>query len=189
MSRLAKLHWEAVKWILRYLRGSLDTCLCFTGASLKLQDYVDADFASDIDSKKSTTRFVFTLGGTAISWASNLQKIVTLSTTEAEYVAATKAGKEMIWLHGFLDELGKKQEIGILHSDSQSAIFLAKNSASHSKSKHIQTKYYFIHYLVKDKLVILEKICGSKNPTDMSTKGVTIEKLKLKLRSSISLLA
>ena len=56
----------------------------------------------------------------------SLQKIVTLSTTEAEYVAATEVRKEMIWLHGFLDELGKKQEMGILHSDSQSAIFLAK---------------------------------------------------------------
>ncbi|RVW90974.1 Retrovirus-related Pol polyprotein from transposon TNT 1-94 [Vitis vinifera] len=179
MSRPGKQHWEAVKWILRYLKGSLDTCLCFTGASLKLQGYVDADFAGDIDSRKSTTGFVFTLGGTAISWASNLQKIVTLSTTEAEYVAATEAGKEMIWLHGFLDELGKKQEMGILHSDSQSAIFLAKNSAFHSKSKHIQTKYHFIRYLVEDKLVILEKICGSKNPADMLTKGVTIEKLKL----------
>ncbi|RVW87889.1 Retrovirus-related Pol polyprotein from transposon TNT 1-94 [Vitis vinifera] len=188
MSKPGKQHWEAVKWILRYLKGSLDTCLCFTGASLKLQGYVDADFAGDIDSRKSTTGFVFTLGGTAISWTSNLQKIVTLSTTEAEYVAATEAGKEMIWLHGFLDELGKKQEMGILHSDSQSAIFLAKNSAFHSKSKHIQTKYHFIRYLVEDKLVILEKICGSKNPADMLTKGVTIEKLKL-CAASIGLLA
>ncbi|RVW80130.1 Retrovirus-related Pol polyprotein from transposon TNT 1-94 [Vitis vinifera] len=188
MSRPGKQHWEAVKWILRYLKGSLDTCLCFTGASLKLQGYVDADFAGDIDSRKSTTGFVFTLGGTTISWTSNLQKIVTLSTTEAEYVAATEAGKEMIWLHGFLDELGKKQEMGILHSDSQSAIFLAKNSAFHSKSKHIQTKYHFIRYLVEDKLVILEKICGSKNPADMLTKGVTIEKLKL-CAASIGLLA
>ena len=74
-------------------------------------------------------------------------KDCSLSTTEAEYVAATEAGKEMIWLHGFLDELGKKQEMGILYSDSQSAIFLAKNSAFHSKSKHIQTKYHFICYL------------------------------------------
>ena len=71
------------------------------------------------------------------------------------------------------------REMGILHSDSQSAIFLAKNSAFHSKSNHIQTKYHFICYLVKDKLVILEKICGSKNLVDMLTKGVTIEKLKL----------
>nr|CAN80650.1 hypothetical protein VITISV_022906 [Vitis vinifera] len=131
--------------------------------------YADADFAGDIDSRKSTTGFVFTLG-------------------EAEYVATTEIGKEMIWLHGFLDELGKKQEMGILHSDSQSAIFFAKNSAFHSKSKHIQTKYHFIRYLVEDKLVILEKICGSKNPANMLTKGVTIEKLKL-CAASIGLLA
>ena len=108
MSRPGKQHWEAVKWILRYLKGSSDTSLCFTSASLKLQGYVNADFAGDIDSRKSTTRFVFTLGGTAISWASNLQKIVTLSTTKAEYVATTEVENEMIWLHGFLDELGKK---------------------------------------------------------------------------------
>ena len=127
MSRLGKQHWEAVKWILRYLRGSSDTCLCLTGASLKLQGYVDADFAGDIDSRKSTTRFVFTLGGIAIYWVSNLQKIITLFTTKVEYVAATEAGKEMIWLHDFLEELGKKQEMGILYNDSQSAIFLAKN--------------------------------------------------------------
>nr|CAN76388.1 hypothetical protein VITISV_037906 [Vitis vinifera] len=108
MSRPGKQHWEAVKWILRYLKGSLDTCLCFT----------DADFASDIDSRKSTTGFVFTLDDITISWASNIQKIVNLSTTEAEYVTPTEAGKKMIWLHGFLDQLGKKQEMGILHSDS-----------------------------------------------------------------------
>ena len=67
MSRPGKEHKEAVKWILRYLRGSSDTCLCFTGASLKLQGYVDVDCVGDIDSRKSTTGFVFTLGDTAIS--------------------------------------------------------------------------------------------------------------------------
>ena len=108
MSRPRKQNWEVVKWILRYLKGLSDTYLCFTGASLKLQGYVDADFAGDIDSRKSTTGFAFTLGGIAISWASNLQNIVTLSTVEGKYVAATKVGKEMILLHGFLDELGKK---------------------------------------------------------------------------------
>ena len=149
---------------------------------------LDADFAGDIDNRKSTTGFVFTLGGTAISWTSNLQKIIILSTIEAKYVAATKAGKEMIWLHGFLNELGKKQEIGILYSNSYSAIFLVKNLVFHLKSKHIQTKYHFVHYLVEDKLVIHEKICESKNPTDMLTKGVTIEKLKL-CATSVGLLA
>ena len=111
-----------------------------------------------------------------------------MSTTEAEYVATTEAGKELIWLHDFLDELGKKQEMGILHNDSQSAIFLVKNLTFHSKSKHIQTKYHFIRYLVEDMLVILEKICESKNLADMLTKGVTIERLKL-CATSIGLLA
>ena len=69
--------------------------------------------------------------------------------------------------------------MGILHGDRQSTIFLAKNSAFHSKSKHIQMRYHFIHYLSEDKLVIIEKICGSKNLVDMLTKGVTIKKLKL----------
>ena len=78
--------------------------------------------------------------------------------------------------------------MSILHSNSQSAIFLDKNSTFHSKSKHIQKKYHFIRYLVEDKLVILEKICESKNPADMLTKGVTIEKLKL-CADSVGLLA
>ena len=96
MSRPRKQHQEVVKWIMRYLKGSSDTCLCFTGASLKLQSYVDADFAGDIDSRKSTTGFVFTLGGIVISQASNLQKIITLSTIEAKYVIAIEARKEII---------------------------------------------------------------------------------------------
>ena len=78
--------------------------------------------------------------------------------------------------------------MGILHSDSQSTIFLAKNSTFHSKSKHMQMRYHFICYLAEDKPVILEKICGSKNLVDMLTKGVTIKKLKL-CTASVGLLA
>ena len=78
--------------------------------------------------------------------------------------------------------------MSILHSDNHSAIFLAKNSTFHSKSKHIQTKYHLMRYLVEDKLVILKKICGSKNPADKLTKGITIEKLKL-CAASVNLLA
>ena len=88
----------------------------------------------------------------------------------------TEFVKEIIWLHSFLDEIVKKQEIGILYSDNQSAIFLVENLTFHSKLKHIQMKYHFICYLVEDELL---KICGFKNLVDMLTKGVTIEKLKL----------
>ena len=103
--------------------------------------------------------------------------IVSLSTTEAEYVAATEASKEMIWLQRFMEELGKKQKNNKLYYDSQSAIHLAKNSAFHSKTKHIQFRYHFIRSTLEDGQLKLEKIHTSQNPADMLTKGVTREKL------------
>lgn len=97
-SNPSKQHWEAMKWILRYLRGIACLALCFKKSGLGLQGYVDADMAGDIDGRKRTTGYVYTLGGTAVSWVSKLRKIVAFSTTEAEYVAVTEASKEMIWL-------------------------------------------------------------------------------------------
>jgi hypothetical protein len=94
-------------------------------------------------------------------------------------VAVTEASKEMIWLQGLLAEMGFRQEKNVLHSDSQSAIHLAKNSTFHSRIKHIGLRYLFIISLLEDGVLILEKIQGSKNPADMLTKTATIEKLKL----------
>ena len=94
----------------------------------------------DKDSKRSTTGYVFTIGGTTVSWILKLQKVVALSTIEAEYVATTEASKEMIWLQRFMEELGKKQENSRLYCD----IHLAKNLAFHSKTKNIQLRYHFI---------------------------------------------
>jgi hypothetical protein len=84
MSNLGKQHWEAVKWIPIYLKGTSNTSICFTRTNLKLLGYAYANLAGDIDSRKSTNGFVYTLGGTTVCWASNLQKIVALSTTKAE---------------------------------------------------------------------------------------------------------
>jgi hypothetical protein len=100
--------------------------------------------AGDKDSRRRTTGYVFTIGGTTVSWISKLQKVVALSTTEVEYVAATEASKEMIWLQRFMEELGKKQENSRLCCDSQSSIHLKKNLAFHSNTKHIQLRYHFI---------------------------------------------
>jgi len=157
----------------------LKTCLSFIADGLKLEGFVDADLAGDVESRKSTTGYVYTLGGTAVSWSSTLQKIVTLSTTKAEYVAVLESTKEIVWLQSFLKELGKINGNGILYSDSQSVIFLAKNLAFHSRTKHIQIKYHFIRQLLDDEQLMLEKVCGSKNPTNMLTKRVTLDKLKL----------
>ncbi|KAL5574541.1 hypothetical protein UlMin_016240 [Ulmus minor] len=94
--RVHMVHWEAVKWILRYRRGTAYKALCFKGGDTTLTGYVDADLAGNVDIRRSTTRYVYTLGGTVVSWVSQLQKIVALSTTKAEYVAVTKASKEMV---------------------------------------------------------------------------------------------
>ncbi|KAE8654176.1 E3 ubiquitin protein ligase upl2, putative isoform 2 [Hibiscus syriacus] len=110
MNNPGKVHWEAVKWILRYLRGTTNKALCFKGGDMILTGYVDADLAGNVDIRRSTTGYVYTLGGTAVSWVSQLQKIVALSTTEAEYVAVTEASKEMVWLQSFLEELGKNKK-------------------------------------------------------------------------------
>ena len=134
--------------------------------------------AGDRDNRRSTTGYVFTVGGTTVSWVSKIQIVVALSTKEAEYVAATEASKEMIWLQRFLDELGKKKELCKLYSDSHSAIHLAKNSVFHSNTKHIQLKYHFIRSALEDGQLKLEKIHTSQNPADMLIKVVTREKLR-----------
>ena len=87
-----------MKWILGYLRGTTNQALCFGGSNIVLQGYVDVDMAGNKDSRRITTGYVFTIGGTSVSWISKLQQVVSLSTTEAEYVAAIEASKEMIWL-------------------------------------------------------------------------------------------
>ena len=106
-----------------------------------------------------------------------MQRVVALSSVEAEYVALTEASKEMIWLQRFMEELGKKQESSRLYCDSQSAIHLVKNSAFHSKTKHIQLRYHFIRSVLEDGQLKLEKIHTSQNPADMLTKVVAREKL------------
>ena len=135
--------------------------------------------AGDIDSRKSTIRYDYTLGGTTVSWVSKLQKIVALSTIKAEYVAMTKTSKDPMWLQPFLEELGHKYKRSVLHCDNQSVIHLAKNPIYHARTKHIQVWHHFIKSALEDGLLTLEKIQGNRNPVDMLTKMVTIEKLEL----------
>uniref|UniRef100_A0A803MF12 CCHC-type domain-containing protein n=1 Tax=Chenopodium quinoa TaxID=63459 RepID=A0A803MF12_CHEQI len=173
-------------WLLRYLLGTSSMALCFGRNEVVLEGFVDADFGGCYDSSKSTSGYVYTIGGTAISWMSKLQKCVSMSTTEAEYVAMSEAGKEMEWLKGFLEEMGMKQDVCALYSDSQSVVQLAKNPMFHYRTKHIKRRYHYTRSLVKDGTMCLRKIVGSKNPADMLTKVVSSDKLRL-CRTSIGL--
>ena len=154
---------------------------------MTLQGFVDADLGGDVDSRKSTSGYIYTIGGTAVSWMSRLLKCVSLSSTEAEYVAIAEAGKEMIWLADYLEELGKKHSEKILYSDSQSVIQLVKNLVYHSKTKHIRRRYHFTSRVVEDGDMCLEKIEGAKNSADMLMKCVYVGKLGL-CKTSVGLL-
>eukprot|EP00253_Pinus_taeda_P023235 PITA_23235 len=132
----------------------------------------------DLDKRRSTSGYVFTLAGGVISWMSKLQNVVALSTTEAEYIAASHACKEEIWLKGLFGEFGRLQDNIKLFCDSQSAIHLSKNLAYHSKSKYIPIKYHFVRQVITERGVSLEKVHTKENCADMFTKLVLLEKLR-----------
>ena len=172
LSRPGREHWKAVKWILRYLRGTSDMKLCFGCDDLTLRGFTDADMAGDVDTRKSTSGYVIIFAGGAISWQSRLQKCVALSTTEAEFIAATEAYKEMLWLKKFLLELGYAQEKYELMCDNQSVIHLGKHPTFHSKSKHIDVRYHWLRDVLDEKSICLEKVHTDENGADMLTKCV-----------------
>ena len=180
MSKPGKRHWEAVKWIFRYLKGTTGHGLMFGGqdGDPSVVGYVDSDYAGSVDDRRSTTGYVFTLAGGPICWKSTVQSIVAMSTTEAEYMAVAEAGKEALWLNGLVKELGIEQGGVQLHCDSQSAIYLAKNQVYHARTKHIDVRFHKIREMMASSQVLLRKVHTSKNAADMLTKAVTTDKFK-----------
>ena len=178
LSNPGKQHWEAVKWIFRYLRRTFKLCLSFGREKLVLEGYTDADMAGDLDGRKSTSGYLFTFAGGAVSWQSKLQKCVALSTTEAEYIAVTEAGKELVWIKTFFKELGMQQDEYVVYCDSQSAIDLSKNATYHSRTKHIEVRYHWIRDATEEKRFKLKKIHTDKNAADMMTKVIPKQKME-----------
>jgi hypothetical protein len=136
-------HWQAVKQILRYLAGTAGHGCVYGAGARRLQSLVgfsDSDHAGDRNDRKSTTGIVFFLGGNLITWDSQKQKVVALSSCEAEYIAAAAAACQGVWLSRLLAELvgdGTAEKFK-LFVDNQSAIELSKNPVHHDRSKHIE---------------------------------------------------
>ncbi|KAL0374208.1 UNVERIFIED_CONTAM: Retrovirus-related Pol polyprotein from transposon TNT 1-94 [Sesamum radiatum] len=171
MSNPGSPYWEALKWLLRCLKGSVNNGIKFSKCSqgARLVGYVDSNYA---------TSYMFSLCGACISWKSQLQNIVALSTTEAEYIATTEAFKVAIWLEGLLKEIGFLKQKLTIFSDSQSSIQLCKNPVFHDRTKYIDVRYHFIRDIVNKEIINLEKISSEENPADMGTKCLSIEKFQ-----------
>ncbi|KAH9668944.1 hypothetical protein KPL70_021590 [Citrus sinensis] len=176
-----KVHWNAIKWIMRYLKGS-STCGLLYGKTksdkIEVMGFVDSDFAGDLDRRKSTSGYMFVLNSYLISWKSSLQTVVALSSTEAEFIATTEAVKEAMWLRGLLNELWLNQKTVQIFCDNQSAIHLVKNQMYHERTKHIDVKLQFIRDEVGKGTVVVSKIHTSVNPADALTKSLPTAKFE-----------
>ena len=148
------------------------------GTSVGLQGYCDADYASDVDTRRSTTGYVFILNGGAITWASRLQQTVAASTTEAEYMAAAFAIKEALWLRKILSDLGASIDTFDINADNQSAIKLLKNPIFSMRSKHIDVIYHFARERVARKDVTFHYIKTNDMVADALTKAVPTSKFE-----------
>ncbi|CAL8991208.1 unnamed protein product, partial [Prunus brigantina] len=135
--------------------------------------YVDSDYAGDLDKRRSTTGFVFSIAGGPSELEVDSAIYGCSSTTEAEYMAVTEAIKEAIWLQGLLDDLGVQQDHVDVHCDSQSAIYLAKNQVHHARTKHIDVRFHFVREIIDEGDILLQKIGTADNPADMLTKPVS----------------
>ena len=174
-------HWHAVKRVFAYLRGTSDVGIVYHRDSkenrCELVGYSDADFASDIDTRRSTTGYIFCLNESPVTWNSQRQKLVTVSTTEAEYVAASTAAKELCWLKKLVNDIGCQCDETIkLLVDNQSAIKLAKNPQYHKRTKHIDIRYHFIREKVESGELTLEYVPSESQKADILTKALPRDK-------------
>lgn len=171
------VHVNAVKRILRYIRATTNHGIIFkNNHNLNLHCYSDADYAGDILTRCSTSGFVFMLGSGAISWSSQRQKCVSLSTTESEYVAACHAVKDLIWVKILLSELLGFDIKPVLLMDNQSAIRLIKNPEYHKRTKHIDVRYHFIRQKFIEEMFDIIYVSTNDQVADILTKPLAKEK-------------
>jgi hypothetical protein len=178
---------QAVIHAFRYLSGTASLSLRYSSSSIppQLVAYSDADWAGDASDARSTSGSILSLGGAAVSWSCTKQQNVALSSSEAEYIAASETAREIAWLRVFLAELGQAQaDPTPLRIDSDTAFRMALEEGNQGRRKHINVKHHYIRELVTDELIHLEWVPTADQQADIMTKA-TSRKQFFKLRDLV----
>jgi hypothetical protein len=171
-------HWEAVKRIFLYLNGTKGLWLGYGGQVKELQGYADTDGSMN-EYRKAISGYMFMVNEGAVSWSAKRQELILLSTTESEYIAATYAAKEALWLHTLISQIfGIHLPPTTLFSDNQSAIALTKEHQYHTRTKHIDVRFHFIRWIIEDGKVRLVYCPTEEMVADVLTKALPSTKVK-----------
>jgi hypothetical protein len=182
-------HWKAAKRTLRYLQGTTQFGLEYEAEGdvedvdiktpLEVVGYCDADWAGDVDDRKSTTGYVIKINGCTISWLSKKQGTVALSTAEAEYMSISSLVQELKWFHQVLTELEIPHTIPMrIYTDNQAAKAISENDLHHQRTKHIDLRHHFVRDAVAAGEVKIEWIQSENQLADVFTKGLNKQTYK-----------
>lgn len=174
LSSYGPAHWEAAKRVVRYLKGTRDLKLHLGGSqTARLVGFTDASYASCPDTRRSTSGYCFSLGSGLVSWSSRKQKTVSDSTSVAEYVAASEAAKESIWLRELLRSIGYPQQSpSPLLCDNSAAIVNSGDPFFHFKMKHVDVRYHLIREYVNSNQIHVSYVNTKDNVADTFTKAL-----------------
>ena len=180
MVKTIKLFWKVGKHVLRYLRGTSKYGLWYKKTDeVKLHGFMDVDWAGSPTDRKSTSGGIFSIGSTTVSWYSRKQRSVALSSSEAEYMAASQAACEAIWIRKILVILfGSHLDPSVIHCDNQSCIKLSINPVFHDISKHIDIRYHHITDCVQRKIMLLQYIPTEDQDADILTEALSGRKFE-----------
>ncbi|GKB92632.1 hypothetical protein Tco_0964904 [Tanacetum coccineum] len=173
-----KLHWVAVKHILKYLRNTKDMFLVYGGnpdTELEVTGFCDASWQCDKDDTKSQTGYVFVVNGGAVDWKSKKQTTIAMHATQSEYMAASEAAMEAVWIRKFVGDLGVMPSINKpinMYCDNSAAITFANEPGVMKGARHFLRRYHYVREQVESGEIKLIKVHTDKNLADAFTKAL-----------------
>jgi hypothetical protein len=162
--------------VLRYIKATLNYKITYGGKNfkdLRPTGWVDADYGGDIDSRRSCAGYVFIQAGGPTAWSAQYQPTVALSMTEAEYMAVSRAAKQILWMFSEMEEVGYAQaKLGISYNDNSGAVALTRNTKHNSRVKHIDIRHHFICECIENGEISVQHVSSTDNLADLFTKAL-----------------